>query len=105
MSKSQVTIDEVFEFCEWLLGNVRSRGRMEPSISSRDQQLLFPAGMTYDMKTGYGTTTTCMSFNRVREDSKGKNSLVAVLGMRWNNFVPWLHEMDALRRSHFFPAL
>jgi hypothetical protein len=25
--------------------------------------VLFPEGMTYDMKTGYGTTTTCLFFS------------------------------------------
>jgi hypothetical protein len=31
--------------------------------------------------------------------------LVALTGMRWNTFVPWLHEMDSLRRSNLFPAV
>jgi hypothetical protein len=30
---------------------------------------------------------------------------VALTGTRWNIFVPWLHEMDTLRRSNLFPAL
>ena len=38
-------------------------------------------------------------------NSEDKTHLVALTGMSWNIFVPWLHEMDALRRSNLFPTL
>lgn len=47
----------------------------------RLQRVLFPEGITYDMKTGYGTTTTCMLFNLLREDLEGKGGLVALTGI------------------------
>jgi hypothetical protein len=77
-------------------------GKDGPIDQQQDQQLLFLEGMTYDLMTGYGNTTTRMSFNRPKEDSKEKNSLVAALGLGWNQFIPWLREMDDLRRSNLF---
>jgi hypothetical protein len=67
--------------------------------------VLFPAGMTYDMKTGNGTTTTCLFFSLLREDSEGKSGLAALTDVRWNLLVPWLREMDDRRRSNFLFAV
>jgi hypothetical protein len=39
------------------------------------------------------------------ETLRAKNGLVAALGLAWNHFVPWLREMDDLRRSNLFTAL
>jgi hypothetical protein len=38
-------------------------------------------------------------------NSEDKTHWVALMGLRWNQFVPWLREMDDLRRSNLFPAL
>jgi hypothetical protein len=70
----EICIEEVLDFCERLLTDVPMLwNSCSIDQQQRLQQVLFPEGMTYDMKTGYGTTTTCMSFNRLREDSKGKS--------------------------------
>jgi hypothetical protein len=44
-------------------------------------------------------------WNYVRSIPKWEAELVALTGIRWNIFVPWLREMDDLWRSNLFAAL
>jgi hypothetical protein len=78
----EICIEEVLDFCERLLCDVPMLWRgCSIDQQQRLQQVLFPEGMTYDMKTGYGTTTSCLFFSLLGKDSEGKNGLVALTGI------------------------
>jgi hypothetical protein len=47
----------------------------------RLQQVLFPQGVVYDKKTGYGTQATCLFFSMLEGNFEEKNHLVALTGI------------------------
>jgi hypothetical protein len=102
----EIKVDEVLEFCERVLCNVPMLWK-ECSIDQQQrlQQVLFPQGVLYHQKTGYRTQATCLFFSMLEGNSEDKTHLVALTGMSLNFFVPWLREMDDLRRSNLFPML
>jgi site-specific DNA recombinase len=56
----EVKIDELLEFCEQVLCNVPTLwNECALEQKQRLQQVLFPQGVLYDQKSGYGTPTTC----------------------------------------------
>jgi hypothetical protein len=60
----EVKIDELLEFCEQVLCNVPTLwNECALEQKQRLQQVLFPQGVLYDQKSGYGTPTTCLFFN------------------------------------------
>jgi hypothetical protein len=102
----EIKIDEVLEFGERVLCNVPMHWK-ECSLDQPTEIAAssIPRGISYPQKTGYRTQATCLFFSMLESNSEDKTHLVAVVGLSWNHFVPWLREMDDLRRSNLFPML
>ena len=78
----EIEIDEVLQFCERVLGNVPMLWKdCRLDQQQRLQQVLFPEGVSYDQKTGYRTTTTCLFFNLLGNNVEDKTHLVALTGI------------------------
>jgi hypothetical protein len=74
-------------------------------MRQRLQQVLFPQGISHRLKK-LSKHKQCVYFSSILEGHfDDKTQLVALTGMRWNIIVPWLREMDDLRRSHLFPSV
>jgi hypothetical protein len=78
----EIKIDEVLEFCERVLCNVPMLWK-ECSLDQQQrlQQVLFPQGVLYHQKTGYGTQATCLFFSMLEGNLEDKTHLVALTGI------------------------
>lgn len=60
----EIKVEEALEFCERVLCNVPMLWKgCSLDQQQRLQQVLFPQGVLYDQKTGYGTQATCLFFS------------------------------------------
>jgi len=65
----------------------------------RLQQLFFPDGIAFDGKRFVRTAVAAQTFNYLTCADGSENQVASLLPASWNQIIPWLRQIDGLRRA------
>jgi site-specific DNA recombinase len=68
-------------------------------LRPRFQRLVFPEGIPYDRKTGFGTAKLGLIYELNRQSAAQKSYMVLLLGISWNQLLEELRLFEAVRRG------
>jgi len=75
----------------WVQASLDQRQRL--------QQLFFPEGVAFDGKRFVRTGVSSPAFKYLTAVQPAENKLASLMPVSWNQIVPWLRQIDGLRRA------
>ena len=74
---------------------------MQASLNQKQrlQQLCFPEGIAFDGKRFVRAAVTAHAFNYLTCADGSENQVASLLPASWNQIIPWLRQIDGLRRA------
>lgn len=93
--------DDIEGALAYAMNFIRNLGRqwfdLSPQLHSRFQKHVFPEGIPYDRRKGFGTTRLGLIYELNRRFAGEKSALVDLLGISWNQIIKELEALQSLQ--------
>ncbi len=90
-------VEALLAFAEFMVLNPgRLWQEAGPEQKARLQAFMVPTGLTWDGER-VGTVATGLFFSRLAGETSGGGALVGLQSLTWNQLLPLLHELEAVR--------